>query len=737
MFLVKVNIKGGNLKVIKRDGREADFDSRLIYEAIIGANYYTEDKVDLDSIVIKVTNKLVGKDVVKVCEIQDAVEHALMVSKYKATAKKYIEYRSERDRVRETKNKWAKIGIDITSGEDTESQRENSNVPRGTVTTQVEMIKRLYSKEFANEFILPTKYKEAHTVGDIHVHDSAELMTKVFNCALIDYKYMFDNGFQLGNKWIEKPKTLITAMNVLVQVVQVQATLQFGGITLESVDEHLGEYVLGSFKKHFYNAIEDLEIEFNSMEGMELHPDDEILKSNFPKLVSIATRHTKQEVYKACKLLSYQLNTLQVRGESSPFVTIGYGTATTWEGRLLQECILQERLDEFDKSGVQEFPKHLFSVRSGVNLNKEDTNYDIYKKAMKTSAKTCYPDYIFPENQETHTGGSAYYMGCRSLLSPWENEKGEQVYRGRGNIGVCTVNLPRIAIESGKDKVKFWKLLEERLDLTAEVVKWRYNRLITLKAKEAPFTYIGGIFGMQLDPEETIEKVFAKGRGTLSIGYIGLHEVVLQMLGKETATSEEAINFQLEVLNFINSKIEVYKKDTGLGYGLYSSPSESLTDRFCKLDYAKFGSIKGITDKGFYINSYHVNTEAAIDPFTKIDIESNFQKLATGGHISTVEVNNLSGNLEAYEQILKHAHDKGLMYIGVNSPWDFCKTCHWTGELEVSEDTDYNYSCPECGEDNSDKVVLTRRLCGYLTTMNKRPPVEGRVKEIISRVKHG
>ena len=398
------------MKVIKRDGREVEYDEQCIVQAIKKA-HCEGDVIDVQRILDKVHKKNSKQGTLTVSEIQDTVEYGLMCSSAKATAKAYIEFRSERDRVRDAKNKWAKIGIDITSGEDTESQRENSNVPRGNVTTQVEMIKRLYSKEFSNEFILPEEYKKAHIAGDIHVHDSAELLTKIFNCALIDYKYMFDNGFQLGNKWIEKPKTLLTAMNVLVQVVQVQATLQFGGITLESVDEHLGEYVLGSFKKHFYNAVEDLEIEFNPMEGMELHPDDEILKSNFPKLVSIATRHTKQEVYKACKLLSYQLNTLQVRGESSPFVTIGYGTATTWEGRLLQECILQERLDEFDKSGVQEFPKHLFSVRSGVNLNKEDTNYDLYKKAMKTSAKTCYPDYIFPENQEKHTGGSAYYMG--------------------------------------------------------------------------------------------------------------------------------------------------------------------------------------------------------------------------------------------------------------------------------------------------------------------------------------
>lgn len=265
---------------------------------------------------------------------------------------------------------------------------------------------------------------------------------------------------------------------------------------------------------------------------------------------------------------------------------------------------------------------------------------------------------------------------------------------------------------------------------------WRYNRLITLTAKEASFSYIGGVFGMTLEPDETTEKVFANGRGSISIGYIGCYEAALAMTGGDTVFNEDAFNFQEEIMLFFNDKVSQYKILYNEGFGIYSTPSESLTDRFCGLDTKMFGLVKGVTDKGFYVNSFHVNTQAQVTPFEKMDFESHFQRLATGGHVSFVETANLSGNLPAYKEIVRYAHSKGMMYIGVNSPWDFCKNCSWTGELELQEDLDYNYCCPECGETDENEVVKTVRLCGYLSTANKRPPVIGRIKEIRSRVKH-
>lgn len=291
-------------------------------------------------------------------------------------------------------------------------------------------------------------------------------------------------------------------------------------------------------------------------------------------------------------------------------------------------------------------------------------------------------------------------------------------------------------MEANGDEDLFFKILEDRLDLARDVCLWRYNRLITLTAKEAAFSYIGGVFGMTLDPDETIEKVFADGRGTLSIGYLGCYNMAIAMKGKDPVFDEEAFDFQERVMKFFNEKVSQYKKLYNKGFGIYSSPSESLTDRFCRLDVEKFGVVEDVNSKGFYVNSFHVNTEAQVTPFEKMDFESQFQKLATGGHVSFVETGNLSDNLEAYKTIVQYAHSKKMMYIGVNSPWDFCKTCSWTGELELQEDLDYTYKCPCCGEVDENKIVKTVRLCGYLSTANKRPPVIGRIKEIRSRVKH-
>ncbi len=404
------------MQVVKRDGQVVEFNSGSIFDAVqaaaIDSGYDADEAFKVaDEVTAKVVPKVAScEEEITVEGIQDIVEKVLMISKYKTTAKSYIEYRHDRDQVREEKSSWASIGIDITSGEDTESQRENSNVPRNSVTTQVEMIKRLYSKKFANDFIIPERFKKAHNAGEIHIHDAENLVTKIPNCCLMAYPSMLEKGFQLGNKWIEKPNTILTTMNILVQMVQVQSNLQFGGLTLQDLDVHLGKYVLGSFKNYFVDAVLDLENP-HKWQGLCLHPDDTALNLVFPKEVEIAKRKTEREVYRAAKLLSYQLNTLQVRGESSPFVTITYGHSTSWEGRLIQTSILQQRLDGFDQAGVEEFPKHMFNVRQGVNLNKGDSNYDIFQLAMKTSAKTCYPDYLFPDNQDLHTGGNAGYMG--------------------------------------------------------------------------------------------------------------------------------------------------------------------------------------------------------------------------------------------------------------------------------------------------------------------------------------
>jgi ribonucleoside-triphosphate reductase len=712
------------IKIIKRDNTKQKFNPDAIYNAVLSAALevkITEETINPQAVAKlvtdKVTYKVIKKKVTTVEEIQEAVERVLMGSKYKSIATAYISYRHDRDQMREQVSEWAELGLRFLNSEDTDSQRENSNVPRDSVTTQIEMIKRGYCKKIATDHIIPKRFLKLHNKGQLHIHDIDAVASRVHNCMLFNYPYMFNHGFQLGNKRIEKPTTILTAMNVLVQMVQVQSNLQFGGLTLADLDIHMADFVKGSYDKYLQDTLLDFE-------------DDTVCE----RYEKIALRKVEREVYRSSKLLSYQLNTLQVRGESSPFVTITYGKATSWEGKLVQRMILKERMDEFLLSGVQEFPKHQFIVREGVNFNPEDPNYDIFQQAIKTSAKTCYPDYIYPDNQVKLTGGEASYMGCRALLPVYKDQP--DLYMGRANVGVCSVNLPHIALEVAGNREDFFKVLEERVNIAMDVMEWRYERLTSLKAKEAAFSYIGGAFGMKFDPEESIEKAYANGRGSLSVGYIGLHEVCLAIVGEEPYYSEEAKQLQKDVLTYINNLIQVRKEETKLGFGLYATPSESLTDRLCGLDLETFGSVEGITDKGFYVNSFHVNTETTLTPFEKIDIEAELQALSLAGHISYVESHNLSDNLEAYETLLRYGYKKGLMHQAVNAPWDFCKTCHWTGELTLAEDIDFQYSCPNCKECDKDKVVVTRRLCGYLTTVNKRAPVIGRMKEMVSRVKH-
>lgn len=403
-------------KVTKRDGTEVEFNTAAIVKAVQLAAEEVNQVVDIELILGRVLKQLDSEKDMTVDTIQGAVESTLMKSSYKDVAKAYIAYRSKRDAVRARRDKYAKIGLDITSGEDTESSRENSNVPRGTITTQLEMIRRIYNKEFANDFIIPKRFQQAHESGDIHLHDADSLIIKGFNCCLMDYAFMLKNGFQLGNKYIETPTTILTAMNVLVQMVQVQSNLQHGGLTLQDIDIHLEDYVLGTFKKAVKDELSDnLEMSESEIEqvfsAFNVHPEDELFQADFPKIVRIAKRRTKVEVDKAAKLLSYQLNTLQVRGESSPFVTISYGLGTSWASRSIIEAVLDERVVEFYKSGVTCFPKNLFTLRKGVNFDEGDVNYDLFKKAINTSALTCYPDYVFSDNQDELTGGHRTYMG--------------------------------------------------------------------------------------------------------------------------------------------------------------------------------------------------------------------------------------------------------------------------------------------------------------------------------------
>lgn len=723
--------------ITKRNGKVVPFDTLRISNAL--DKVFTEIKEEISTndkteVVLTALAHLVGHKDLGVEQIQDVVVLSLMEKGYYNAALAYTQYRTKHNYARQEKDVFAKQGLDILEDRDTQSQRDNANVPRNTMSSKIEIMKRLNSKRLALEYIVPKAFKEAHERGEIYVHDMDAVITKHFNCCNADYPNMLKGGFQMGNKFIEEPSLIETTMNVLVQAIQCQSTNQFGGLSIIDLDIHLAKYIEENHRRNVQDIIDYENARFQA------HPLSTSVLDDTAFIEKMAWAKTKKQMYKACRLLSYQINTLSVRGESSPFVTITYGKGTGKYERLIQQSILEERFNECSANGVQEFPKHQFNVDSKINAYPGTPNYDLFQLACKVSAMSCYPDFIFPENQLLHTGGSAGYMGCRSLLPPWKNEDGELVYLGRANAGVCTVNLPHAALETledGGDIDDFIDLVCKRTELAMDVGEWRYNRLIKTKAKDNPFTYTTGLMGMVLDPEETVERVFANGRATVSVGYIGLHEVVLAFMGEAVRLdNEKAIAFQVRVMEAMNDTIAKRRAETGIYFSLYGTPAESLTDRFCQQDKERFGVIPGITDKGFYVNSYHVDTELKISPFEKIAIEANFQKLSTGGHISYVEANQMKDNLPAYEKLVIYAFENKLMHFGINSPWDFCKSCHWTGEIPLVTDEDHKYKCPECGETDPDKIVMIRRMNGYIARVDTRPPVLGRVKEIISRVKH-
>lgn len=380
------------------------------------------------------------------------------------------------------------------------------------------------------------------------------------------------------------------------------------------------------------------------------------------------------------------------------------------------------------------FPKLVMFLEEGNNLNKKDPNYYLKKLALECSSKRLYPDIISVKNNKKITGSSTPVspMGCRSFLSVWKDSDGNEVLDGRNNLGVVSINLPRIAIESGKGVDKFYSILKGRLQLAQEALMTRVDRLIGVKASVAPILYTEGGFGVKLKPDDDIIELFKNGRASISVGYIGLHEVGLLMFGDKPINSEKVQSFLKDIIAYIRVYIDKLKHETGWGWSLYSTPSESLCDRFCRLDLQKFGNIKGITDKGWYTNSFHLDVDEKVNPFTKIDFEKPYHWLASGGHISYAEFPNVQNNLEALEQVWDYAMEH-LAYFGTNTPSDKCFECGFSGEFTA---TSKGFECPKCGNHDSAKMNTIRRVCGYLGSPTARGFNDGKQAEVIHRVKH-
>lgn len=705
------------MKVEKRDGTIVDFDQEKIRNAVYKAGGTMTDE---DSAIMLVLRSQIrdGK-AMKISQIQELVEESLMKTN-PTVARAYIEYRHDRDIAREQNGKLFRDIKGLMTLSNKELTNENANKDSRVFPTKRDLLAGIVSKHMARNHILPKHIVAAHDSGDIHYHDlDYSPFTPYTNCCLVDLKGMLENGFRMGNADIEPPKSIGVATALMAQITAQIASHQYGGTTFANVDQVLAPYVEMTYNKHFKDAV----------------------WYGVPKSKQYAMEKTEKDVFDAFQSYEYEVNTLHTANGQTPFVTITFGMGTGWRERMIQKAILKNRIRGLGKKGITPvFPKLVMFMEKGINLNPEDRNYDIKKLALECSSKRMYPDIISAANNRRITGSSIPVspMGCRSFLSVWNDEHGNEILDGRNNLGVVTINLPRIAIEAEAQEDEdahdaFWRILDERLELCFEALMTRIDSLRGVKASVAPILYTEGAFGVRLKPDDEILELFKNGRSSISLGYIGLHETLMLFgSGQHPFDRIGSQNMGRLILEYLRAATEAWKKKTGFGFSLYSTPAESLCHRFCKLDYEKFGSIKGITDKGWYTNSFHLDVDRKVTPFEKIDYEADYHYIATAGHISYVEFPDMKNNLEALEKVWDYAMDK-LDYFGTNLPVDKCFECGSDDEFKPTED---GFHCTHCGNQDPEKMSVTRRTCGYLGAPAIRGFNEGKNKEMMHRTKH-
>lgn len=705
------------MKVEKRDGTIVDFDKEKIRNAVYKAG---GTMTDADSAIMQVQYSQIRDFCpMKISQIQELVEESLMKTN-PTVARAYIEYRHDRDIAREQNGKLFRDIKGLMTLSNKELTNENANKDSRVFPTKRDLLAGIVSKHMARNHILPKHIVAAHDSGDIHYHDlDYSPFTPYTNCCLVDLKGMLENGFRMGNADIEPPKSIGVATALMAQITAQIASHQYGGTTFANVDQVLAPYVEKTFAKHVKDA----------------------RKYQVALVKDYAISKTEKDVFDAFQSYEYEVNTLHTANGQTPFVTITFGMGTSDFERMIQKAILKNRIRGLGKEGITPvFPKLVMFMEKGINLNPEDRNYDIKKLALECASKRMYPDIISAANNRRITGSSIPVspMGCRSFLSVWNDEHGNEILDGRNNLGVVTINLPRIAIEAEAQEDEdahdaFWRILDERLELCFEALMTRIDSLRGVKASVAPILYTEGAFGVRLKPDDEILELFKNGRSSISLGYIGLHETLMLFgSGQHPFDRIGSQNMGRLILEYLRAATEAWKKKTGFGFSLYSTPAESLCHRFCKLDYEKFGSIKGITDKGWYTNSFHLDVDRKVTPFEKIDYEADYHYIATAGHISYVEFPDMKNNLEALEKVWDYAMDK-LDYFGTNLPVDKCFECGSDDEFKPTEE---GFHCIHCGNHDPEKMSVTRRTCGYLGAPAVRGFNEGKNKEMMHRIKH-
>ena len=726
-------------EVIKRDGTVVEFDRDRIVRAITMAFKQSSGTVN-NELVNKIASQIENMDNKKmhVEDIQDIVVKKLMASSEKDIAIAYQSYRAIKTEIRNKEKGIYKNIAELVDASNEDIMSENANKDAKTISVQRDLLAGISSKDYYLNKILPKHLKKAHETGEIHIHDLDYLLFKETNCELVNIERMLKGGCNIGNAKMLEPNSVDVAVGHIVQIIASVSSNTYGGCSIPYLDRALIPYIKKSFKKHFSKGLKYVErvdeatakeiiergnIEYSNME----------LKEKYPLAYEYSCDLTRESVKQAMQGLEYEINSLSTVNGQTPFTTIGIGTETSWEGRLVQEFVFKTRMEGFGaKKETAIFPKIVYAMCEGLNMNEEDPNWDIAQLGFECMTKSIYPDILFITKEQLEKGTVVYPMGCRAFLSPWFNEKGEEIYSGRFNIGATTINLPRIAIKNKGDEAGFYKELDRVLDMCKENSIFRAHYLEKTQAEMAPILWQSGALA-EKQPKETIEDLIWGGYATVSIGYIGLSEVSQLLYGEDFAYNEEIYEKTFNILKYISEKVAQFKAETNLGFALYGTPSESLCDRFARIDREEFGDIEGITDKGYYDNSFHVSSRININPFEKLRLESLGHQYSKGGHISYIETDSLKNNLEAIQEILRYAKELGIHYMGINQPVDKCHVCGFKGEFLATE---RGFECPQCGNHANDKMSVIRRVCGYLSQPNARPFNKGKQKEIMSRVKH-
>lgn len=701
--------------ITKRDGRCTPYRRRRIHSAIEKAMKsvnFNDDQL-LEDIVDCIEQKVFNLKHRDIDKIQDIVEKTLIDYRLADVAQSYIGYRRTRDLARERRSDLISEIDGLINQTQDELLNENANKDSKVISTQRDLLAGIMAKHYAKSYLLDDAIVQAHEQGDLHYHDlDYAPFFPMFNCMLVDLEGMLLHGFKMGNADIDTPKSINTATSVTAQIIAQVASHIYGGTTIDRIDEVLAPYVTLSYEKHraiaTQWAIEDVD--------------------------SYAQQQTEKECYDAFQALEYEVNTLHTSNGQTPFVTFGFGLGESWQAKLIQESILKVRIKGLGKSSkTAVFPKLVFAIKEGLNRQLGQPHYDVKQLALKCATTRMYPDILNYEQVIKVTGSFKTPMGCRSFLSRYV-EDDKEIHAGRNNLGVVSLNLPRIGLQAKNDVDLFWQLLDQRLLVAKRALLSRIDRLREVKAKVAPILYTEGACGIRLNPEDSIVSLFENGRATVSLGYIGLHETVIALIGGEIHPfdSEYAKHLGEEITRYLKRATEAWQRDTGWGFSLYATPSENLCHRFCQLDQKEFGLIKDITDKGYYTNSFHLDVEKKVNPYDKLDFEAPFPAISNGGFICYGEYPNLQHNLKALEDIWDYSYDR-VPYYGTNMPIDHCFECDFQGEFTC---TSKGFLCPACGNNKEETISVTRRVCGYLGAPNSRPFNRGKQEEVKRRVKH-